>query len=792
MRLKALKVGGIRGIPAGWSDGLPIRPGGLIVCGANGGGKSSLVDAIEYAITGRSSLFAQNRRGVSWDVAAPHINGGSPQAVCLIENSEGTASLSAGATVSEANVAPVDPWVESAKRATFVLRRYMLLNFVDAEPAQRYSQIEFFLNMEDYVRLENRIGMWHGELLTLRGEQETERVQVERQIRSVFSLPSSEPVSNPRLLQSVANAARILGLSEPTAIGEADALLQEIEKQLGGEAVSQRLAQLTALRTRLQRLPSIRDLLPLVRQLAEAVEAFDRMTAERVGPTLTELLESALSIIQDHDMNQCPVCEATIDRSSLLSRLQERIDLDRDFTLARRLVSQRRELLSKKLQDAVRELAEFQDDWVAQFGELPRVLPENQEILGALFTMVSERKEAANELRQSISRIEGSHDFEGDCKAAIDSKIAEEGSNERRMLLQSLKVMLVDGEAYRISYLKGSHTLERIESDIDQLALLRSEIETARKETAQAIIDEVAEIANRYYAALHPNENIGDTQLSVRGAVRASLELTTSFHGRNESPLLHHSESHLDTLGLCYFLAIRRVQAQRDARFKLLILDDILHSVDAEHRRRFAELLRSEFADHQIVLTTHDPTFYRILREVLGGSRFEYVLITGWDLDRGPLLSDPATDIDRITSREFREAASPEVLASSCGRFLEMLCRRLTERLQINVPAKFEGRYTINDLWPPLSAKLSKRTSFCTAQGTAIAQVNSNLYVRNESGAHHNEPPVDPSPAEVRALAEGLAGIYEVAHCQECGHFISRQANRVWKCVCDRLEYLPD
>jgi recombinational DNA repair ATPase RecF len=49
---------------------------GLVVYGPNGVGKSSLVDAIEFALTNDSTLYAEKRQGVNWQVGAPHIRGG--------------------------------------------------------------------------------------------------------------------------------------------------------------------------------------------------------------------------------------------------------------------------------------------------------------------------------------------------------------------------------------------------------------------------------------------------------------------------------------------------------------------------------------------------------------------------------------------------------------------------------------------------------------------------------------------------------------------------------------------
>src|SRR5262249_17795752 len=153
-----------------------------------------------------------------------------------------------------------------------------------------------------------------------------------------------------------------------------------------------------------------------------------------------------------------------------------------------------------------------------------------------------------------------------------------------------------------------------------------------------------------------------------------------------ENPLLHFSESHLDTLGLCYFLALRRHEALRAPGFKLLVLDDVLHSVDADHRGRIAMLIKDQFSDHQIIITTHDIHFYEGLRRELGSSGYAYRRINNWDLTRGPVFGDPLADFDRITVSEEREQLSPESLAAAGGRFFEWLLRETTESLEVSVP----------------------------------------------------------------------------------------------------------
>jgi len=128
-------------------------------------------------------------------------------------------------------------------------------------------------------------------------------------------------------------------------------------------------------------------------------------------------------------------------------------------------------------------------------------------------------------------------------------------------------------------------------------------------------------------------------------------------------------------------------------------------------------------------------------------------------------------------------------LSAAAGRFLEMLTKRLTERLQINVIAKFESKHTIGDLWPQLRAKLSSNSSFVAACGDLPDRIDGDTWMRNVIGAHDNETPIPPTDVEVRRLAEALAELYAATHCDDCGDYITRQSNRDWKCRCGAITY---
>ena len=133
--LKRLKAESVRGIPRHWNT-LEFSEKGLIIFGPNGSGKSSVVDALEFAMTDESSLFDRNRTGVNWDLASPHLKHGSPDISLELTDEESTVSVKPLQNNNDLNTTFTN-WLEIAKKSKFVLRRYMLLEFIVSDPAER-------------------------------------------------------------------------------------------------------------------------------------------------------------------------------------------------------------------------------------------------------------------------------------------------------------------------------------------------------------------------------------------------------------------------------------------------------------------------------------------------------------------------------------------------------------------------------------------------------------------------------------------------------------------------------
>jgi hypothetical protein len=108
----------------------------------------------------------------------------------------------------------------------------------------------------------------------------------------------------------------------------------------------------------------------------------------------------------------------------------------------------------------------------------------------------------------------------------------------------------------------------------------------------------------RLYERLHPGEGHKAIQIILPDNRPASADLRTETEGMKPMhPLGNYSEGHLDSLGLCIFLAfIKRFNKD----LPLIVLDDVLTSIDAGHRMKAAQLISTEFKGSQLIITTHD------------------------------------------------------------------------------------------------------------------------------------------------------------------------------------------
>jgi hypothetical protein len=128
------------------------------------------------------------------------------------------------------------------------------------------------------------------------------------------------------------------------------------------------------------------------------------------------------------------------------------------------------------------------------------------------------------------------------------------------------------------------------------------------------------------------------------------------------------------------------------------VLDDVLMSVDAGHRREVCNLLKTKFPTTQFVLTTHDNVWLNHMKTSKLIASKSAITFRKWHVDHGPAewkQTDVWSEIDdAVDKNEIRAAAG------QLRHYLEYAAAEWCARLGGRVEYRSDGKYELGDLLP--------------------------------------------------------------------------------------------
>lgn len=319
--------------------------------------------------------------------------------------------------------------------------------------------------------------------------------------------------------------------------------------------------------------------------------------------------------------------------------------------------------------------------------------------------------------------------YTGGLDAQIKAIADHQGESTYAKVL-SLVRDLVELGADHAAAARKTAELEKIARALDDQAHF---ISTEIRRKVQAVLDSLQAPINAIYREIQregavpirlelPDE--GDTTQH-----RLNLVVDFAANRRAVQPGGYLSDSQIHSLAL----ALRLAAIERcNAAVPLLVLDDIVTSYDADHRRAIASLLAKAFTNTQIILTTHDDRFFACLRDQLGDGRWRFTRIVRVDPDFGPRFSDQNVadaDIERrwaeggSAAGEMRQAEEEWLLQIARDFRVDIPIRSLEraysyERAEL---AEAVGRFLKSaDYEPPVVPGVNNR--FLTSLRTGVVE----------------------------------------------------------------------
>lgn len=290
---------------------------------------------------------------------------------------------------------------------------------------------------------------------------------------------------------------------------------------------------------------------------------------------------------------------------------------------------------------------------------------------------------------------------------------------------------------------------------------------------------------SRWFAELSTAGKFVEGIELIRGEL-TEVSLQIGLRLRNGQRCTAHqvlSEANLDLIALLLFVSIAQ-QAATFGQERLLILDDVLQSVDSVIRMSFSELLMKEFYDWQLVFTVHDRMWHNQLRELFRRYNKPFVerQLTRWTFDSGPTLAEPSADLDERVLSAIQQG-DLEASCALCGLLLEAVCQRMSWVLGTSVTRRKEDKYTLGDLWPGVAKKLRKSNV-----ATCAEDVDKWIHLRNLVGAHYNEWAHSLSLNDAESFCTAVCALYLGVFCKSCYTWVEEKASDNYRCRCEQIQ----
>lgn len=230
------------------------------------------------------------------------------------------------------------------------------------------------------------------------------------------------------------------------------------------------------------------------------------------------------------------------------------------------------------------------------------------------------------------------------------------------------------------------------------------------------------------------------------------------------------------------FSTIRRGLAQS----KLLILDDVLQSVDGTIRNKFICYVLEEFNDWQIIVTCHDRLWLSQLSTTFTNYNhpFKECYLQNWIFTAGPSITIKGLKGVDESLQHALDTNDVNVIAPVAGRLLEKICQKLSVSLSCEIRRKEDDKYTIGDLWNSISKKMRDYQSL----KDLICSINQYKEMRNLKCCHYNEWAESYTDSEVIEFAHLIQKLYERVYCKNCNSWLSISETEM-HCCCYQLKY---
>lgn len=703
MKILSLEVRNIRGIKY-----IKVEPEGqnVVVFGPNGTGKSAIVDAVDFLLTGRISrltgegtkLLRLKEHGCHIDsrddlkntvvIAKVEVNGKEVQMERSIKK---PSSLK---VKPKEDKSLVSSCLNVAELGQHILSRRDILRYITAEAGKRAKEIQSLLNLENIENL-------RAILVTTKNEAEADLKNAE----SNLEIAGSE----------ISNLLSLKDFSEKTSLDKVNELRVILDgakiDELSPEKIKQNLTPQPfgiprdAL-TKVQIENIIGEVRKLVKtkgevsnkesELKTLLEEVAKEAKLKQYMMYRQLFEAGISLVDES--NVCPLCGRTWEEGDFREFLEERAketslaeEKEEKINTTSTFIKGKVDLLKSDVTNLFKAHEQFKLEVVneKEFDEYISLLDSWSEFM----IKPLESFEAGKWPALSLQDVFRAPLLKKQILVPLEKTLKKVGEqfSQQQNAWDTLTKMEDQWKRYQ-------EALERKEGEENfkkRAEAALSYFEEARDSVLEDIYDAIKGNFNEYYKTIHSeDEGKFDSKISHE---KAELIFEVDFYGRGMfPPHALHSEGHQDSMGLCLFLALNKYLT-KDV-IKTIVLDDVIMSIDRTHRRAVCHLLKKVFPDKQFIITTHDTTWAKQLKAEGIVTQKNMIHFVNWNIDTGPIF-----ELDKDLWARIKEDLDRDDVPSAAHKlrrdaeyFFEDIC----DSLSADLPYKGTHQWELGDYAP--------------------------------------------------------------------------------------------
>ena len=642
MRLISLDVDNIRGI-----KNISITPNGenMVVYGPNGTGKSAIVDAIDFLLTGKITRLTGEGAGVlSLKEHGCHIDSREhlENTVVKAKVRIGTDEITLERSINKPSTLIVEPkkfeqnvrdLLSLAELGQHLLTRRDILQYITAEAGKRAKKVISLLDLDKIESLRQTFVSLNTETLK---ESEMVEVSLATAKLDLATLLEIDPFSEGAVLAKVNEIRQKLGGAPITKLS-----VEEIKKDLTPHPFDTPLSTISD--------AEIATSVGMIRKFYDNSNALYSTEQELVGlleevvknKTLRKcviyetLIKAGINLVDES--NECPLCGRKWESGDFINYLLEK---EKEANIGR----EKQQQISQLSQELIKQISSLQNlltkctDAHKQFKlETINVEELNSYAAGLIYwkqalsnplDSYETGKFPPLNLEKTLTNIQ----IEDQILKPLDAYLKESKptASPEQIAWDNLTKCQ---ERWRV-YEQVVSQKTKIDLFKRRASLALTSFEDAMNSELEALYDAVQTDFDKLYKMIHGNDESNfSSKIAHAGA---ELKFEVDFYQRGKfPPHALHSEGHQDSMGIALFFALNEYLIKNE--IEIIVLDDVIQSIDSGHRRGICELLKSLQVTRQLIITTHDTAWAKQLQSQGIVKRDNMIHFANWNIDTGPI-----------------------------------------------------------------------------------------------------------------------------------------------------------